>query len=58
MGQQKDGVNQHKAMAMGRAVTGMKKGGAVKDRDHDGMKKGGMVGRCMKCGGKVHSGKC
>lgn len=34
----KGGVNQHKRMAMGEAVTGMKKGGKV-----DCMKKGGKV---------------
>ncbi len=33
MAQQKDGVNQHKALAMGRGVTGMKSGGAVKHDD-------------------------
>lgn len=53
MSQQKDGVNQHKALAMGRGVTGMKSGGAVQKP----MKKGGPA-KCMKCGGAAHSGKC
>ena len=56
MGQQKDGVSQHKALAMGRPVTGMKKGGMVKDRDNDKMAKGGAA-KCPKCG-MAHGGRC
>jgi hypothetical protein len=44
----KGGVNQHKRMAMGESVTGMKKGGKVEK-----MAEGG----CMKKGGKVKKGK-
>lgn len=38
------GVNQHKRMAMGKKVSGMKKGGVVDKSDG---------GDCMKKGGKV-----
>ncbi len=42
-------VNQHKRLAMGEAVTGMKKGGAVEMKQMQKMAKGG----CMKKGGKA-----
>lgn len=64
MAQQKDGVNQHKAMAMGRGVTGMKGGGSVKHDDvaadrkmvKSMVKPGALTG--MKGGGKAKSRKC
>ncbi len=42
-------VNQHKRLAMGEKVTGMKKGGAVEMKAITKMAKGG----CMKKGGKA-----
>ncbi len=48
-GQGKGPMNQHKAMAEGEKVTGMKKGGAVEMNPMAKMAKGG----CMKKGGKV-----
>ncbi len=36
-------VNQHKRLAMGEKVTGMKKGGAVEMKKMEKMNKGGMA---------------
>ncbi len=46
-GQSEGPINQHKALAEGQKVTGMKKGGAVEMKTMKKMAKGG----CMKKGG-------
>lgn len=59
MAQQKDGMNQHKAMASGRKVTGMKSGGAVKHDDAAADRKmiKGMV-KPSALTGKKKGGRC
>lgn len=69
MAQRNDGINQHKAMAMGKTVTGMKHGGYVKGangangaKHADAAQDQQMIDsafakRGMKTGGKVKGGR-